>query len=464
MNSSRLPPQCSAELPTLGRNARRLVEGLDKHKSLDELFPIVVDMAEELDKQAIPCASTVKMFTEKDSEQYKQLHILFHTLNRDILRSLVLGTLSYDLWDKDSNSWQNTYSTHSFDAAGSYVMTLSIEGRRGKFLNGKEIGQVRELLDTYERCCQAWISHMEEDAYSFNELSDQQKRDLREALLIDNEMLSDKDKWDEEDDYQQPALLRKTGDGSIKARETIGMLRDQLWARMNPHDDATYQCSSPSYVGCSQKMGSRMPSHNPDGRTLASPSALHRILTSCIRHIGLEVSVKIIPILPVWEPGQIQLSEVLLTVLAQSMVTVHGLNAIQPGTSSRATIANVATYNETKELVWVKRTWLAENIRKSLNELLARDIYERVFEPMVSEDEVKEKMEKVSENVPNLRALVRELEELMNEQAYGAKELKERALEAEKFYHRSRGMFPNLPPPSSARNDEHFTDFRQSSI
>ncbi|RYP53031.1 hypothetical protein DL769_010575 [Monosporascus sp. CRB-8-3] len=77
-----------------------------------------------------------------------------------------------------------------------------------------------------------------------------------------------------------------------------------------------------------------MLAHAPDLSSLASSSSMLKLMLACIRYMGLKPIVHTVPMVMVWEEEQIPLSEILVTVLAQSLATHHGLNVIQPGTNS----------------------------------------------------------------------------------------------------------------------------------
>ncbi|KAI2617200.1 hypothetical protein GGS26DRAFT_603246 [Hypomontagnella submonticulosa] len=364
MDSNRIQPEICAEVPVLGRLPKLLIQGLDNGTSLDALFSLVVDMAKDLQQQDfVACKKVVKCFEDDGGEPYRILRTLFHTFHRETLRPLLFGTLPYDLWDTDSPSWKKIYDPAG---AGTYLIGLSIQGRSGAFLNRNEIEQVVALMRQYVAGCHVW--KMVKDNLSHSQLRGRNRANLEKALRIDS--LVESKKWEPGDDYFAPKQMTNGGN-----TDNIGALIRMLLRRCIENvDPEVFQLSAPVYIGCSHKVPARMIQHDPDyGRTGSSASLL-RVLIACIRYIGLPVVVHTIPMVMVWEESHIKYAEMLVTVLAQSYISVGGLNVAQPGLVKRKPNDDPSLYETTKIHVWVKRPWFHENIAQSLAFRLNRDV------------------------------------------------------------------------------------------
>ncbi|RYP61205.1 hypothetical protein DL771_010211 [Monosporascus sp. 5C6A] len=199
------------------------------------------------------------------SDTEKKLKVLFHTIHRKTLRSLVLGFLAYDLHDEDSDNWNYIYAPNG---SGTYVIATSIKGRHQSFPSRYEIKELSILIEKYAVACTLWAKI--KDSYGqASQVSQEEEELLKKAMMIDNQLLRKKNQE------------RSDGDRFREPR---------CWSGRNAH------------------------------------ASLHS-------SYGIEADGSVSMVM-VWEEEQIPLSEILVTVLAQSLVTHHGLNIIQPGTNS----------------------------------------------------------------------------------------------------------------------------------
>ncbi|KAI2779028.1 hypothetical protein F4815DRAFT_475894 [Daldinia loculata] len=427
MDSEEMRAGVCAETPVCDRFAQQIVESLDNGAALESVFPMVVDMAKEWREQSVvPSSKTIEAFEDKGGEAYNDLRILFHTLDRKTLRSLLLGTLPHDLYDKDSPNWENIYNQ---DGPGTYVVGISIEDRRGSFLSRNEIEQIIGCLRDYKTAWEAWDEI--KDAFSQDQLSRAQKSALNKALAIDNVMLFDKDKWQVGDDYTQPRCSK----GKIgNLDELIAMLGRRMDASF---DGEVHQLSCPVYVGCGRRVPSRLLQHNPDYSNMSRSSNTLKLLVSCIRYIGLKPIVHTIPMVMVWEESQIPLAEMLVTVLAQSLVTINGLNVAQPGTSSTLSDDNKTIYFETKKHVWIDRPWFMTNIEESLAVRTNRDIYCNALKKIgsfMSEAELREIIAKGDELEKKVKDFEVKIYEMLKASAVEQKEMEQKLVELDRIF------------------------------
>ncbi|KAI6083293.1 hypothetical protein F4821DRAFT_271847 [Hypoxylon rubiginosum] len=399
-------------------------------------------MAEELRNQNIACNNIINDFVDEESKAHTDLRILFHTIHRKTLRSLVLGQLPHDLHDRYSSNWNNVYDK---EGPGTYLIGISIEDRQGAFLNWKEIKKVTGHLEEYRAGCEAWTQGQLGESYGQSQITSAQKSAIQKACLIDNEMeLDDDKKWEPGSRLVAPKCMG--GKGGVS---NINHLIEMLGRRVNESfDEDTYQISSPVYTGCGRRMPKRLLGHDPDYSNLKSSSHVLRLLQSCIRYMGLKPLIHSIPIIEVWEQRLIGLSEVLVTVLAQSLITIDGLNVIKPGTVPGAGDTNVDFYKEAKKAVWVMRPWFRENLQESLSYLQGRDILQGCFETMKAQyksvgelrksiDDTKVEQGKIEE----LKTNFSEAEEDVDKRLQDARE---HLGQLNSFLDKSSGMFPDL--------------------
>ncbi|KAH9907085.1 hypothetical protein F4778DRAFT_613623 [Xylariomycetidae sp. FL2044] len=368
MDGNAYQPEISAEIPLLSLHAIRLVRDLDAGASLDSLFTYVKEMARAFhtEQNFLSCPKTLEAFQDNTQTQ-REIQALFHTIPRPTLRSLVLGLLPHDLHDDDSANWANIYHP---TGPGTYLIGISIRGRRGAFLSQVEIHEVIHLLNSYKVACEAWKTLDDADSWGQSQLTDWQEACLALAMRIDNHMMVKRNEWNSGRRFEKPRCFSgRTGLCNLEA--LIASLRNRLSA---DYDQEVYQLTAPAYVGCSHRVKKRAIHHDPDYGNLSGSSSMLKLLLCCIGEMGLRPQVHTIPIVMVWEENQIQLSEILVHVLAQSLVSLNGLNIIQPGTSPIPDERHRDLYDATKHHVWFRRLFLKENIILSLTERQRTDI------------------------------------------------------------------------------------------
>ncbi|KAF3063587.1 hypothetical protein GL218_01145 [Daldinia childiae] len=386
------------------------------------------------DQSSIPSNKTISAF-----EEDRQIRVLFHTFNRKTLRSLLLGTLPHDLYDKDSPNWENVYDQ---SGPGTYVVGVSIEGRHGAFLSRNEIEKLVGRLQDYRDGWEAWQEIEREDSFSQDDLSRAQKSAIQKALTIDNVMLSDDDKWQLTDEFTQP---RCAGGNISNLDELIAMLGRRVDARF---DGEVHQISCPAYVGYDHRVPSKMQQHNPDYSSMAQSSNTLKLLISCIRYMGLNPIVHTVPMVMVWEESDVPLAEILVTVLAQSLVTINGLNVAQPGTSPSSGDDNRDVYFENKRHVWLERPWLMANVEETLAVRSNRDLYvntvKKIREDFMSAEELRENVREIKEGRKRLDKAYAEIRELIRMRLPQQQAARRRVDEIERSLEITRGLFPNL--------------------
>ncbi|KAI0376930.1 hypothetical protein F5Y04DRAFT_292367 [Hypomontagnella monticulosa] len=447
MDSNLIKPVSGPEVPIVDRVVKQIVDGLDNNVALDVLFTLVIQMAKDLRQQRlISCDKIVEYFEDEACSQYAQLRVLFHIIHRKTLRSLLLGTMPYDLYDKDSENWKNVYEA---GGAGCYLVGLSIEGRRGAFLNKNEVEQVIGLLQKYKAGCVVWNQNSDDWAHS--QLLNQDRECLETALAIDNYVVAEREKWEPNQPYIQPKLMSEGG-----STTNIDALTDMLRRRCRVGiDPGTYQISSPVYIGCIQKVPTRIIEHNPDFCTAGKSSKVLKLLVGCIRHMRLRPNVHTIPVVMVWEANQIALAEILVTILAQSLISLNGLNVVRPGTSSPGDGTSVL-YEDMRKHVWVKRSWFGENINLSLAARHNRDILEDALASIHNQLSKGDAENLIEDN----RRIERRLEE-KNKEFQSAKEhaeakhteWAEKLHEVESFLQLSSGLFPDSSSDAEGQED-----------
>ncbi|RYP67452.1 hypothetical protein DL771_007230 [Monosporascus sp. 5C6A] len=437
------PGRC-AELPVHNPLGERLVEMLDQGKSLAAIFPVVKAMAGRFAEQdRIRCSKT-KDAVEDGSQSEGELLVLFHTINRKTLRSLVLGFLAFDLHKEGTKNWENVYAPNG---PGTYVIAVSIKDRDGMFLSRQENKELAVRVDRYARACEAWTKI--KDSYGQNSQIHPQETDLlRQAMEIDNELLVKKNQeWSRGDRFKEPRCWSGRG-GTANAQALVQMLdrrRDAGFAL------DTAQAQSPVYVGCAHQVKKRMLAHDPDLGNLAGSSSMLKLSLACIRSMGLKPMVTTIPLVMVWKEDQIALSEILVTVLAQSLISLNGFNIVQPGTNANMDERSTDHYRSVMEHVWVQRPWFRENLEKSIADLSGSEVYEDALESIgtdrLSADALRGALDEIAGLEEEVRSANAELQEALETAKQRREELERYNSLLDDVLNAGSGLFP-IPPRS----------------
>ncbi|KAI1841472.1 hypothetical protein JX266_012312 [Neoarthrinium moseri] len=240
---SNIKPVQSAEMPVISSHVAKLVKAIDDGKTCDEIFDTLARMADTTreNDQYIPSKSLRTAF-ESDGSNGNPLRILLHTIPRKLLRSLALGLLAYDFYDKSSENHENHYST---GGPGTYAIGLTCEGHGGAFLSRREIVELRTCLKEYYCGFKVWQRHG--DAYGTSQLTRDEARSYRISMLVDDFFRTEP--WDEASgDMPRPALCQgaQESDKNARATDNLAWLLSMLKKRVFlGYDGDVHQISSP---------------------------------------------------------------------------------------------------------------------------------------------------------------------------------------------------------------------------
>jgi phage terminase Nu1 subunit (DNA packaging protein) len=122
------------------------------------------------------------------------------------------------------------------------------------------------------------------------------------------------------------------------------------------------QIQTPIQVGCSRNMGRRVWDHSTKDK-LSRSSKAWALLVGCLTSIGLSPEWVSVPVVKVWKREQLEIAEILVTMLAGSLICDGGLNGIQPGTQSMED--EPAKFELALRQIFKQKTWTEEQIQES---------------------------------------------------------------------------------------------------
>lgn len=305
-----------------------LVQALDEKKSLFEVTLMLGDVVKDLEKVGteVGIKATVQSFNE--GLQLMQMASLLHYVNVKLLRSIIAGTLAYDL-HQDPDLGANCQYSDSC-SAGTYVVSLSIKGRQGKFLSTRELNHLALLVKDYADGAELWNKNKKAwDNQDHKHI--QAKKFIKE---VDNAA-----------GRADPGGKPRFGDngGAVeKLKELRCMFRRRVIASLDVQNHGnTWQIQAPVMVGCTtETIAKRTSAHKPQftagnlhpaANSLTSTTKTWALTLSLLYYMNLEPEVVHVAALPFFDPNDLPRTEILLTTLARSLVWQDGFNVIQGG-------------------------------------------------------------------------------------------------------------------------------------
>lgn len=127
-----------------------------------------------------------------------------------------------------------------------------------------------------------------------------------------------------------------------KLRDMVKVFRSIHASTINLDPD-TYLAQGMSYVGCAARdIDDRASAHYQHSQSQHGANYTWWLTMSCIKDMGLSPMVRIVQAIRTWEPEQLPMSELLVTLLSHSMMEECGFNAWPPGT----TLDNNSKYHD----------------------------------------------------------------------------------------------------------------------
>ena len=322
----------SAEKPLMEGIRAKLVQALDENKSLFEIMLMMDDVVEDLEQVRgdVTIKKTLEYFEK--GVPMMQMASLLHYVNVKLLKSIIAGTLAFDLY-QDPNLGANCQYDENC-SAGTYVVSLSIYGRQGKFLNIFELRSLSSLITRYADAAKAWISNNQ--TWDMQDPGHITKRNF--VMEVDN-------KVSRADAGEVPVFGQSRG-----AVEKLEELARMFCRRAIPSLDLlaggqTHQVQAPMMVGCtSETMAKQAKAHYPQMSTsnplipaagsLQSTTNTWGLTVSLLYYMDLKPDIIHVAALPFMQSTDLPRTEILLTTLARSFVWQDGFNIIEGGGNS----------------------------------------------------------------------------------------------------------------------------------
>lgn len=342
-----------------------LVQALDESKSLFEVNLMMEGVVDDLKKVRGDVNINESLQNFQEGVPMMQMATLLHYMNVKLLRSIVAGTLAFDLYQADDLDASCQYDDEA--SAGTYVVSLSIEGRQGRFLNYHELGQLAGHIETYAEYASMWVRN--DHAWNY----------LDARHLVARSFIEEVDNKASQADADSKPLFGATASAVQKLEELARMFDRRADPTLDVQNGGqTHQVQAPLMVGCTtEKIAKEAKAHYPQWAQGNPRVPAAGSLQSTMNTWGLTVSLiyylKLIPVivhvaaLPFMYPADLPRTEILLTTLARSLVWQDGFNVTQGG-GKQDDPQQVRGYAEQKNVCHA-RDFLKNNLAATLQRI-----------------------------------------------------------------------------------------------
>ncbi|KAH8782774.1 hypothetical protein F5883DRAFT_679524 [Diaporthe sp. PMI_573] len=335
--------------------------------------------------------------------------VLFQCLPRDMLKSIVLGTVAWDYHSQHPNSRDRRggYERPKKGGYGIYVFGLAVEGRGGKWLTSNELKTIVEDLKTYVKGYVAWVAH--DNSWP----SDPRSRRFRDFIHdVDNQI-------GKHEGFAPRSIT------SSKGKRRMDDLIKSLQGRMDKSLELdpsgnTPMIQTPLYVGLSTNLANRIPKHDPSSRqdnALKGSNRAHGLVCALMKKHMLAPEIVCRVALRLWDKEDLWLGEVLICALANGLVHQDGLNCTECGGRVHSNVPPLD--REAEQVVKIHHGYLYENVDATLKDLRERKAFVDDYHMLLSAlndpviDEAREAMqnyEVLGQEMAELRRRVQEKE------------------------------------------------------
>ncbi|KAK4460676.1 hypothetical protein QBC42DRAFT_288332 [Cladorrhinum samala] len=141
----------TTSVPILRKANLEFAKAFKAKASPIQLMTLIPGIFDELRVRPNDCGLTLNVSKAKLAKSegiapQSLMWALFHAIPRDVLESMVLGTVAYDVAKDNVNGYDS-------NGSGVYVLGISISGRDGEFLNIREYATLLQNMKRYLKGC-----------------------------------------------------------------------------------------------------------------------------------------------------------------------------------------------------------------------------------------------------------------------------------------------------------------------
>ncbi|KAI1375739.1 hypothetical protein F4677DRAFT_445903 [Hypoxylon crocopeplum] len=389
------PPGPSERVPLLTSRRLEMFRALEDNPSyyeLSSMLPALADDIETLGQDLSATAAAAAQIRADPTQNRREMCVLLHAIPKDLLRSLILGTVAFDF------SQSPKPASYAVDGPGAYVAAMTISGRSGKWLSRNEIAELIQKLDKYVAAYEAWKTHCGQPKGAIDTDLDSY------AKMVDSQY----------------------GARDANKTEELRFANDDAVAKIRPFT------SSPLYVGCSKDMGTLTTAFDPNNG-LGDTNKLWSLVCSVLQFIGKTPLVVVVPVIRTWTREQLPLAEILTTALASSLVTQDGFNIHGPGTTLDG--GTMVVLKEAETYVLALQDHLKDNVEATTKEINSMKAYGEKLELLsrFPSPEIERSLEELQKLQQNVFAALSEYDDLVAKVQAEAAELQRQTRDVEQY-------------------------------
>lgn len=299
--------------------------------------------------------------------------VILQAIPRDMLKSIVLGTVAWDYYPRPGNALRNHYRKPTKGGYGIYVFGLAVDGRDGKWLTANELDRLVGDLKRYVRGYERWRDL--DGVWSDASIDDVELRDF--ITEVDTQLRNPQTAQD-----GPRYLMKEHGrEGMLDLIKSLQRRVDKS-LEINPAGD-TPLIQTPIYTGLSTNLASRMPQHDPTSKAgLRYSNRAHGMMCALMKLQGLQPKAVCVIAVRLWDKDDLWFSETLICALANGLISQDGFNCTECG--SKLKINAPLLDPDGEEHVKVRCKFLYENSEATLQDLRQRKAFLDEFQEIDS--------------------------------------------------------------------------------
>ncbi|KAI0168520.1 hypothetical protein BJ166DRAFT_624187 [Pestalotiopsis sp. NC0098] len=334
----------------------------------------------------------------------KEIHTamdLIHSIPKHLIKAAILGITAPLTKSPSTTEGHLDKDTYIIDGPGTYIATIAINGREGKFLDGIELEKLVSLLQDYIEA---------EKIINDPNMAAHQRPDL--ATLV----------YEIDSAYYNNAVPNDSPIyiTSLKHRRKVEAMIGTLQEMREHAEPGVYVCQAPQYVGCTTTTitgGTKVyfPSSKWDP---VKGNYVYWLVLSCLHHMGLRPDVVVTRFIRTWADGQLKCSETLGTMLAGSLVEERGYNVKQPGTTG-----DNPDYDWSRDVASTDyvHSYREENLAASVEMIEKRMEWMRFLEAA----DLEKRLQKHEKAIEEYKRAIKERDEAIEQAVTRAKEVRD---------------------------------------
>lgn len=319
-------PQPTAQIPLLSGNRRALVTALLQGKSYYELglmFQGLASDAQDIPEYLWGYNDDYITKLEEMGDPRSEIWRIFHTIPRQVLESLVLGTFAHDFMRK---SGRPSYY-RDMRGFGVHAVAIAVAGRDGAWLKPPELTKLIGHLEDY---IDASIGYFDRDGAAPRDRQEGSARDF--VSKVDN-------MFGQHAKEEGPRFVVSNDtdvlEGWRALVSSLKLRRDRSLA-IDPSGRKPL-LQGPLYAGCSAKLQTRSKAYDPQSGKKSKLEGVNRayaIVMSLMMYMSIEPVHICRCVTRLWNRTDLPTAEILVAALGNSYISQDGFNRIVCGGES----------------------------------------------------------------------------------------------------------------------------------